>query len=135
MLALLIGACQAAPPVPPSPTPDPAPAGSLSVEGATCASPVPATFTGRFAEQGYVAYRTCRGVLRNRGDASLTVDVWVDALDAQGRPGGSCRVTVGAVVPGASREWAATCPVTAAEVGFAVRLTDTSGSPLPTRAP
>lgn len=134
-MLLALGACEATPPQPATATPDPAAAPLLSVERAACASPVPATFSGRFAEQGYVAYRTCRGAVRNQGGASATVDVWVDALDAQGRPGGSCRTAAGTVGPGDSREWESTCPVTAAEVGFAVRLTDAGGSPLPTRAP
>jgi len=134
---LLLGACEATGPAPAtraSPTPSGTPAALIAVEGAGCASPVPATFTGRFAEQGYVAYRTCRGTVHNEGTASATVDVWVDTLDIAGKTGGACRVPVGTLGPGARRDWEATCPVTAAEVGFAVRVTDASGTPLPTRS-
>lgn len=131
----MLVACEAAAPGPPAST-EPAPgAARIAVEGAACASPVPATFSGRFAEQGYVAYRTCRGSVVNEGAEGASVDVWVDALDAAGRAGGACRITVGTLGPGGRREWQATCPVTAAEVGFAVRVTDASGSPLPTRGP
>lgn len=134
----MLAACEPAAPAPatgPSPSPGAAPAARIAVESAACETPVPAAFTGRFAEQGYVAYRTCRGTVSNDGAESASVDVWVDALDAAGRAGGACRTTVGTLGPGARREWEATCPVTAAEVGFAVRVTDASGSPLPTRRP
>lgn len=134
-MILLLGACEGPAPAPASPTPSGTPAARIRVEGAACASPVPATFSGRFAEQGYVAYRTCRGTVRNDGGASATVDVWVDALDARGQATGSCRSSLGVVGPGTGRDWESTCPVTAAEVGFAVRATDAHGTPLPTRSP
>lgn len=105
------------------------------MSGATCASPVPASFTGRGAEIGYIGYRTCKGVVRNTGTAAASVDVWVDALDVEGRPHGSCRRPLGPIEVGAAVEWESTCPVTAAEVGFSVRLSDASGTPLPTRSP
>ncbi|HEX4743163.1 MAG TPA: FxLYD domain-containing protein [Candidatus Limnocylindria bacterium] len=131
----LLAACDAASPPPGGSPPGTAGSSLIAIEGAACASPVPATFAGRFAEQGYVAYRTCRGAVRNDGTDTVDADIWVDALDAAGRPGGACRVTAGTLGPGARREWEATCPVTRAEVGFAVRVTDAAGSPLPTRRP
>lgn len=103
--------------------------------GVTCASPVPTSFSGRAAEAGYIGYRTCSGTVRNGGTASASVDVWVDALDAQGQARGSCRLALGPIAPGTERQWQATCPVTAAEVGFSVRLSDPSGTPLPVRSP
>lgn len=136
LLALLLVACQTgAPPSPPPVTPSAAARAELSFTRASCASPVPATFTGRNAEIGYVGYRTCSGAIRNGGGASASVDVWVDALDAEGRPHGACRRPLGTIAAGDEREWEATCPVTAAEVGFSVRLSDPSGTPLPTRTP
>lgn len=136
-LTVLVLGCQTStPPLPASPyAPTGTPTPVLSVSRASCASPVPATFTGRGAEIGYIGYRTCRGTVRNSGGASASVDVWVDALDAEGRPRGACRRPLGTIGPGTDREWEATCPVTAAEVGFSVRLSDPSGTPLPTKTP
>lgn len=126
--------CQA-----PAPTPVATLAASqgpaLSVARASCASPAPATFGGRGAEVGYIGYRTCTGVVRNHGGSVASVDVWIDALDAAGRAHGACRRPLGPIAPGTEREWEATCPVTAAEVGFSVRLSDPAGTPLPTRSP
>ncbi|HET8568371.1 MAG TPA: FxLYD domain-containing protein [Candidatus Limnocylindria bacterium] len=105
----------------------------LTIGAASCASPSPAAFTGRGAELGYGGYRTCRATLRNVGDASALVDLWIDALDASGRAGGACRAAAGRLDPGAERTVEATCPVTASETGAAFRVTDAAGSPLPTR--
>lgn len=123
----------------PAPGPVASPSASagpaLSITRAACASPAPATFSGRGAEVGYVGYRTCTGAVRNDGRSPASVDVWIDALDAAGRAHGACRRPLGPIAPGTEREWEATCPVTAAEVGFSVRLSDPSGTPLPSRAP
>jgi hypothetical protein len=124
---------------PPTTGPDAAPAVDrrLSLLEATCAPVARASFAGRLAEAGYIGYRECSGRVRNLSSATFfDVDVWVDYLDAEGRPAGACRNAVTAKGPlrrGEELTWTATCPVDASQRDFRVRFTDPSGSPFETR--
>lgn len=120
----------------PVPTPSPPPL-RLALETAECAPVRPATFEGRFRELGYVGYRECSGAVLNLTDEGLwDLEVWVDHLATDGSRIGSCRnalTPTARLGPRERAQWSATCPVTAAQTGFAVRFTDRDGLSVGTR--
>ena len=83
------------------------------------------------------AIETCTGSVRMLGPGAVrSLDVWVDSIDASGRPLFSCRSRVGDDVgPGLVLPWRTICEAQSGTAQHRVRFTDRAGVPLRTAAP
>ena len=114
----------------PTPTPEPAVA-NVRIE---CAVRPAASGAAQATPQTVEA---CTGSVRVVGPAPVaSLDVWVDSVDASGRPFFSCRAHVAdSIAAGTVVDWRTTCEAQSGVASHRVHFTDRSGAPIRMASP